>query len=125
MREIKFRAWDERRKDMYYINDFYWFEEEGVHDSNGEGHYANYILMQYTGLKDRNGKDIYEGDIIRDNDGFLWVVYFEDGIYCAKGGEFETIEYLIEFCPEWCEVIGNIYKNPELLEEIENESKVE
>ncbi|AJA41456.1 hypothetical protein AXJ14_gp137 [Geobacillus virus E3] len=73
-------------------------------------------LLQYTGLKDCNGKEIYEGDIIRDNDGFLWSVYFEDGMYCAKGGEYETIEYLIEFCPEWCEVIGNIYEHSHLLE---------
>jgi len=72
-------------------------------------------LLEYTGLKDKNGKEIYEGDVIRDNDGFLWVVYFEDGMYCAKGGEYETVEHLIEFCPEWCEVIGNIYEHPHLL----------
>ncbi|ODA18271.1 hypothetical protein A5N86_05960 [Geobacillus thermoleovorans] len=86
-----------------------------AHDFDQFDYYPNSIIMLYTGLKDKNGTEIYEGDVIRDNDGFLWVVYFEDGMYCAKGGEYETVEYLIEFCPEWCEVIGNIYEHPHLL----------
>ena len=121
MREIKFRVWDESKKVMlsqvgsWYFNDEY--NEIAFHMNDVTFSDRKYLkLMQYTGLKDRNGKEIYEGDIIRDNDGFLWVVYFEDGMYCAKGGEYETIEYLIEFCPEWCEVIGNIYEHSHLLE---------
>jgi YopX protein len=110
MREIKFRMFDTLEKN--FMNDSRVLESRLWDLQDNE----RFIYQQYTGLLDKNGKEIYEGDIIRDNDGFLWEVYFEDGMYRAKGGEFELSECLIEFCPEWCEVIGNIYANPELLE---------
>ncbi|ABI36869.1 hypothetical protein [Geobacillus virus E2] len=123
MKEIKYRAWD--GKNLLQVEAIH-FDVNTVEvivpcDAiDCEGHPFEYsfdevVIMQYTGLKDKNGTEIYEGDVIRDNDGFLWVVYFEDGMYCAKGGEYETVEYLIEFCPEWCEVISNIYEHPHLL----------
>jgi len=121
MREIKFRAWDEVRKKMYFPERLFckkdgtvWHVDLG--DTSRIIGQQGFELMQYTGLKDKNGTEIYEGDVIRDNDGFLWVVYFEDGMYCAKGGEYETVEYLIEFCPEWCEVVGNIFQDGDLLD---------
>ena len=63
--EIKFRAWDKRHKEMTYITDLYWFEEEGVHDGSGDGHYTNYELMLFSGVSDINDTDIYEGDILK------------------------------------------------------------
>jgi uncharacterized phage protein (TIGR01671 family) len=128
MREIKFRIWNGEK--MFYPHQEFglellfnktwgwtlWDTSKPIHECLATSDDGRSKLMEYTGLKDCNEKEIYEGDIIRDNDGFLWVVYFEDGMYCAKGGEYETVEYLIEFCPEWCEVIGNIYEHPHLLE---------
>ena len=77
------------------------------------------ILMQYTGLKDKNGKEIYEGDIIRESDGdggyiYAKVVYYKDG-FMGKEKGFEP-EYPISDFKNETEVIGNIYENPELLE---------
>lgn len=65
IKEIKFRAWDVNHEEMVYIEDLYWFEENGVHDGSGKGHYANYELMLYIGFHDRYGRDIYDGDVLK------------------------------------------------------------
>ena len=59
-REIKFRAWNTRRKEMEMIDDLYWFEENQCHH-NGD---KDFVIQQYTGLTDRNGQEIYEGDLL-------------------------------------------------------------
>lgn len=113
MREIKFRAWD---KDgifgMIYVSlgDFLDKPQEF------EGGLQEFEIMQYTGLKDKNGKEIYEGDIIQWPDPEVCgidrgpVVYGDGWFYadgwCGKGSP----------AYKECEVIGNIYENPELLE---------
>lgn len=117
MREIKFRAWD---KD-YMIYDT-WKPSDDTHwdwDTIPNLVYkvndmlkCGYIWMQFTGLLDKNGKEIYEGDIIRGykinavvtfTDGGFW---FVDNANCDGGYRTEQ---------EVREVVGNIYENPELL----------
>lgn len=123
MREIKFRAWDIRRRDMYYIGDLYWFEEEGVHeiiDGKGIGHHASYIIMQYTGIKDKNGKDIYKGDILD----YGYVVTYVDGSDLANLGMDVGFYMQRDNFESWAmlevgsgyEVLGNVHQNPKLLE---------
>lgn len=81
-------------------------------------------IGQYTGLKDKNGTKIFEGDIVRDKDnpqlkGFNdYIIYFEDGSFMRQSIEWSDIGGFIfsEYNAQDVEVVGNIYDNPELLE---------
>ena len=129
MREIKFRAWDKKDKIMYKENALslvihFNGELNSFDGETGEIVGTEYTrkmeLMQYTGLKDKNGIKIYEGDIVNcieyeccgyigwnDSEaGFYLNVLMEDGRY----EEEQLYDYVDEL-----EVIGNIYENPELL----------
>ncbi|WP_367386966.1 YopX family protein [Bacillus vallismortis] len=125
MREIKFRAWDENSQEMIYEVGI---TPEGIPYSipeNAEGcDQFNYFLtchkMQYTGLKDKNGREIYEGDIVVDGRENSAEVVFDDGCFCVIGylGDLRTHPLRDSlFCGERFEVIGNIYEDPELPEE--------
>ncbi len=133
MREIKYRAWDETDKIMKFF-DFYKIHCEAYYpnhwkDSTGLAcelddviRYPN-ELMHYTGLKDKNGIEICEGDIVELNNRFRWSEYksniFEVKMQpprlWLKGEKFGYEgELLIE--PEYCVIIGNIHENPKLME---------
>jgi len=102
MRELKFRYWDVRDKRMEYSGDLVGF---WVHAMS-----ADRPVMQYTGLKDKNGKEIYEDDILIDHLGQHLQVIFEAG--CFLDGLLLNEIYLSS---DTSEIIGNIHENPELL----------
>jgi hypothetical protein len=111
MTKIKFRAWDTCMEFMKYDCDtfnVYHENDNGLHSGyeNKDGDWCENILMQCTGLLDKNGVEIYRGDIIEFPDGDIGEVIFDNGMFCTTVGCF---------IPN-IEVIGNIYENPELLE---------
>lgn len=143
MREILFKA---KRKDngewvegdfqqdrdlrLAYISGFsYYSSPEGLQREPFLDEIDTLTLCQYTGLTDKNGKRIWENDILSahwDND------YPEDVSYCKvvwKENGFKTVEkesvdseYLLKIdCDEYYEVVGNIFDNTELLGEVEDE----
>jgi len=114
MREIKFRAWDKELKGMLEKDDFEDTElEDYIYHSPKQ-----IVLMQYTGLKDRTGREIYEGDVVRhDSSRVCRVSWFKGEHYTgwdltALNGKGRAPH------PMWkdLEVIGNVYEHPELLE---------
>ena len=107
MRDIKFRAWEAANAQMNYDPRFIAWESAAgmpLYAINRANQEPDVVLMEYTGLKDKNGKDIYEGDILKGGNGGL--VQCEDALRVFYSSP-ETARQL--------EVVGNIYENPELL----------
>jgi len=121
MREIKFRAWDEKKKKMFRVACIDW-DQFLILDEDLQAFKMNLTpLMQHTGLKDKNGKEIYEGDIVKDERrqsdhciGGKQVVKFEDGAFLP----FAVPLWEGTMDVEGCEIIGNVWENPELLKQI-------
>ncbi|NIQ92541.1 hypothetical protein GWN42_31275 [candidate division KSB1 bacterium] len=143
MREIKFRAWDLIEEKYYWW--FQWMEylisphmaggnhmsfsgsrrEDRILLTHGKANTARFVIEQYTGLEDKNGKEIYEGDIVSwynpyskktyigyvkwDDEWAGFGLFLGSSKYCEESDWYKIIESV--------EIIGNIHENPELLED--------
>lgn len=127
MREIKFRAWDKDEMEMVTDEQIQTINMRGTgeweifHGSgflNGQqNRHRNIEIMQYTGLKDKNGKEIYEGDILKDDDSDrLECVVWDSAGWWEKVIKTDTLMYPLIREIQYKTIIGNIYENPELLE---------
>jgi hypothetical protein len=106
-REIKFRAWNTDHIPPTF--DYFTLGELDNGDMMGIKPCDEMPIMQYTGLKDKNGKEIYEGDVIQMADGSRGQVIFKDGSFQ------HTAPFTINGLLFWNEVIGNIYEHPHLV----------
>lgn len=136
MQKIKFRVWDSILKKMYKHHSNLWVNlEYGLYNVwGGGGEFLTSIdpnaekeilfLMQYTNFKDKNGKEIYEGDILMgsDSEGISGIipdiVFWENtrGQWMLRNSE-NPDDTLWEIIKDGVEIIGNIYQNPELCQE--------
>lgn len=126
-REIKFRAWDKKNNKMsitFSLGDACYegfpvpFVDEDTDECDTEYDYG--LVMQYTGLKDKNGVEIFDKDIIKAPDG-IWEVDWQDAENLAlinNHKEENSIQHADnDYSLVDCEVISNIYENPELIKE--------
>ena len=131
----RFRAWDKIHKTMYEADDIMYidFEEKEIcvktlfFEKTSRYDFDDVVLMQSTGLRDKNGKEIFEGDVVTDGHttgdvknhptlGFYMVD--DNGVerWFSNGATIEDFEEDVETAARILEIIGNIYTNPELAE---------
>ena len=148
-REIKFRAWDSKKKKMLQdVQNYHWCENCANEYNEGTEypavqHFGNFVkkqyeadrfeVMQFTGLKDKNGdKYLYEGDIVANKFDKCEIKYGKHevtmpcehfnteceviGFYLKTLDKYCEVHNLIEIESNEYEVIGNIYENPKLME---------
>ena len=130
MREIKFRIWDKKLKEMNYqsledlCEDDYWYDGETdvwsvLHDCNSKQ--KRFVIGQYTGLKDKNGKEIYEGDILIDDEDEIAIVRYSEADAMFEIIVDNIVTNFSNESSEWWRIIGNIHDNPDLLKESESD----
>lgn len=131
-REIKFRVWDHNTNTMmipdyfeFYDGKIGWIEagREAGPESGNDGNPDQFEIMQYTGLHDKNGREVYEGDIVHayDQEPDRYEPDYRGseatGIVEFHGSMFMLDDDIVLDYPPILEVIGNIFENTEMLEE--------
>lgn len=134
-REIKFRAWDKVNKKMRSSEELFNLDcsnelpflplAKGLYDEDENGYSADFEVMQYTGLRDKNGRDIYEGDILKRTLlpsvrlSSISIVKWIPAKACLSSADMDgrNVTFISDYINSnyELEVIGNIYENPELL----------
>lgn len=128
MRELKFRYWKEEDKRMFQLDSSTYINHNGkieeVWIAYEDSFEYDYPIMQWTGLKDINGVDIYEGDILSNGINCSGTVRFINGMYLVDfiytedpplSHDKEEHTFRLITVASITEIIGNIYQNPELL----------
>jgi len=131
MREIKFRMWTGKEIVYRKLTDRNWYytpknDENGCNTAfEALPKDVNHKIMQCTGLNDKNGKEIYEGDIIK----FQWpnedydlakIIFIRGGFMANRLAEDGVDNIMLSIACRNSEIIGNVYENPELLKESNN-----
>ena len=133
MREIKFRVWDVQRKVIANVTSIMWLSEDEIeidHDKNGlrepfQIHGDTAILEQFTGFHDKNGKKIFEGDIIKHNNTNFVVEFSTNrlGFICIDRKHKTRVGFAnwrdrnwMKSVSSYIQIIGNIHDNKELLQ---------
>lgn len=125
MREIKFRAWDKEKKEMREVTGINWYDEyiwvDETPMSGDKLPIESTPIMQFTGLLDKNGKEIYESDLLKIDmekfgvsDAVYQVIWDTDG-WALKDLSDPDLPSYIFHDKDRQEVIGNIYENPDLI----------